>query len=149
MDGQLTNNNSKTVKTYKGAGVALFKKNDNESFVLLGRRRIKPCIDCWSFLGGGKHKNETFTQAALREFEEESGTSLDSSLITKQKEMDFNFPFFKWKTLLIETTQDIVLDKSCYSKEFFEVKWVNIKDIKKYKLHIFVKTVVNKYSRGI
>ncbi len=137
------------LRGYKGAGVALFKKAGEDSFVLLGKRKYNPNKCCWSFFGGGNEKGETLIETALREFREESGVVLDESIISKQKEIDFTLPLFKWKTLLIEITKDIELVESAYKTEFSEMKWVNIKDIENYELNPFVKTVVKKYSKGI
>jgi predicted NUDIX family NTP pyrophosphohydrolase len=62
------------------AGIIPFRKNDNgEMEFLLGHPGgdMWQRIDYWSFLKGGVEKNETWTDAAIREFKEESGLTMD------------------------------------------------------------------------
>ena len=39
--------------SYKGAGIALFRKNKNGYEILLGKRKYNPGKDKWSIPGGG------------------------------------------------------------------------------------------------
>ena len=45
------------LKTYKSAGIALFKKTSEGYSILLGKRTINPGKGKWSIFGG---KSETF-----------------------------------------------------------------------------------------
>ena len=51
------------MRKYKGAGIALFQKQDNDYTILLGKRTIKPNKGKWSIPGGGFEKtdNSLFT----------------------------------------------------------------------------------------
>ena len=44
------------MRKYKGAGIALFQKQDNDYTILLGKRTIKPKKGKWSIPGGGFEK---------------------------------------------------------------------------------------------
>lgn len=62
------------------AGIIPFRKNgDNKMEFLLGHPGgdFWRHIDYWSFLKGGVEKNETWTDAAIREFKEESGLPME------------------------------------------------------------------------
>lgn len=61
------------------AGIIPFRKNeDNVMEFFLGHPggRMWECIDYWAFLKGGVEKNESWQDAALREFKEETGLDM-------------------------------------------------------------------------
>jgi 8-oxo-dGTP pyrophosphatase MutT (NUDIX family) len=66
----------------KAYGIALYIK-DNNSIKLLLCKSISS-INRWGFLKGGEEKDDqTPKQTAIREFKEESGISIDQSLLNK------------------------------------------------------------------
>ena len=129
---------------YSGGGIALFKKIDGKTFVLLGKRKYKPFPGCWTFPGGGAEHGETLLQAGLREFREETGVRLDEASMTECGSFKIDVFWFRWQTTMIETTQNIT-PTPCH--EFTEMQWIAVSEIKNYRLHPFVKTVVRRYER--
>jgi 8-oxo-dGTP diphosphatase len=51
----------------------IFRKNENETEVLLIRRLHAPFEGCWAFPGGFVDMDETLEEAVVREIEEETG----------------------------------------------------------------------------
>lgn len=82
------------LKTYKGAGIALFKKTSEGYSILLGKRTINPGKGKWSIFGG---KSETFDktpfETAKREFTEESGIIFETINSKSCGKYNFNLPF--------------------------------------------------------
>lgn len=92
------------MRKYKGAGIALFKKQNNDYAILLGKRTIKPNKGKWSIPGGRFEKSDNFFfETAIREFREETGINLFDIVIEKKAIVcRFNYPFFEWKTFMFE-----------------------------------------------
>jgi len=55
------------------ADIAVFRKNDNQTEILLIRRKNEPYQGMWALPGGFMEMNEPLEVTALRELEEETG----------------------------------------------------------------------------
>lgn len=148
------------IRKYKGAGIALFKKDQNGEYsILLGKRSINPDKGKWSIPGGGYEKKDgnLFT-TAKREFREELGISLNDVLECEQQlfpvECKFSFPsrifgvkIFEWITYMFEVDPSWNYF-SHFSWEFDEVNFVPVKKLKKYKLAFGVRKEVRKFLKA-
>jgi hypothetical protein len=79
-------------------------------------------------------------------------------LLYRQTLFSINNLFFEWNTLIIESTQEISPDK--YFKnpsikervliggEFLSLRWVSLSEVSNYKLHRWVKEVIEFYLSG-
>ena len=73
------------MRKYKGAGIALLKKQNNDYAILLGKRTIKQNKGKWSIPGGKFEKNDNFFfETAIREFREETGINIFDIVIKKK-----------------------------------------------------------------
>ena len=92
------------MRKYKGAEITLFKKQNNDYAILLGKRTIKPNKGKWSIPSGRFEKSDNFFfETAIREFREETGINLFDIVIEKKAIVcRFNYPFFEWKTFMFE-----------------------------------------------
>jgi 8-oxo-dGTP pyrophosphatase MutT (NUDIX family) len=143
---------------YRGGGLAVFRINNGQSEVLLGLRANSPGRGMWSFPGGRANDKERLMTAAVREFREETGIQLYRRYITKTGNFYVKNWFFEWNTVIIESTQDICIKqpskKDCdsgwgiHGGEFRSLRWVPISEIRNYKLHHWVKNVINLYTNG-
>jgi 8-oxo-dGTP pyrophosphatase MutT (NUDIX family) len=142
---------------YRGGGVAVFRIKNAQPEVLLGLRADNPGRGLWTFPGGGAEGCEKLSAAAVREFREETGVQLYGRYITKTGLFNINNPFFEWNTLIIESTQDIssytyfnksFKEKPGFCGEFISLRWVPLAEISDYKLHRWVKEVINFYLSG-
>jgi 8-oxo-dGTP pyrophosphatase MutT (NUDIX family) len=145
---------------YRGGVVAVFRTNSDQPEVLLGLRANNPGGGLWTFPGGGAEGKETLSTAAVREFREETGVQLYGRYITRTGLFQIKLLFFKWNTLIIESTQDIDLDKrrwsykekdkegreQYYGGEFISMRWVPLSEIGNLKLHRWVSDVVDFYT---
>jgi 8-oxo-dGTP pyrophosphatase MutT (NUDIX family) len=118
----------------------------------------------WTFPGGGAESEEKLSTAAVLEFREETGVQLYRRYITRTGLFQIKNPFFEWNTLIIESTQNINLDKRlkpkieidkygtrweyCYGGEFLSLRWVPLQELDNLKLHRWVKDVINFYMSG-
>ena len=133
------------MKTYQGAGIALFKKTSEGYSILLGKRTINPDKGKWAIFGG---KSETFDktpfETAKREFKEESGL-LFSSINTKfLGECKFNLPFFKWTSFLYEIEVSFNIPKHI-SYEFSDLRFISLSELKNYELAFGVKKEIRTF----
>ena len=127
----------------------MFRKNKGKTEVLLGLRLNNPGKGRWSFPGGGVKGKEKLITAGIREFREEVGVQLYGRYITKIGVYKIHNFLFDWETQIIETTQNIdpkSID-SCYG-EFAVLKWVDLDDIDNFRLHRWVREVINIYQSG-
>jgi 8-oxo-dGTP pyrophosphatase MutT (NUDIX family) len=131
---------------------------------LLGLRANNPGKGLWTFPGGRAEGKEKLSTAAVREFREETGVRLYGRYITRTGLFQIKSPFFEWDTLIIESNQNIDLDKKrklkieidkygnhweyCYGGEFFSMRWVPLPELDNFKLHRWVKDVINFYMGG-
>ena len=92
------------MRKYKGAGIALFQKQDNDYTILLGKRTIKPNKGKWSIPGGGFEKNDNFFfETAIREFREETGINIfDIAIEKKLLSVDLIILFLNGKLLCLK-----------------------------------------------
>lgn len=58
--------------------VAIVAQKDNETYVLLIKRKNEPFRGCWALPGGFLDMNETLLQSAVRELFEETGLRVES-----------------------------------------------------------------------
>jgi 8-oxo-dGTP pyrophosphatase MutT (NUDIX family) len=138
--------------------VAVFRINNGHPEVLLGLRANNPGRGLWTFPGGGADGHEKLSTAAVREFREETGVQLYGRYITKTGLFNINNLFFEWNTLIIESTQEISPNKyfnknfqkesGLIGGEFISLRWIPLVEIGDYKLHRWVKDVVNFYLSG-
>jgi 8-oxo-dGTP pyrophosphatase MutT (NUDIX family) len=138
--------------------VAVFRINNGRPEVLLGLRAGNPGKGLWTFPGGGADGRETLSAAAVREFHEETGVQLYGRYIIKTGLFKIKNFFFEWNTLIIESSQYISLikgiKKGCQKDggliggEFASLRWTPLSEIDNYKLHWWVKDVVNFYLSG-
>jgi 8-oxo-dGTP pyrophosphatase MutT (NUDIX family) len=147
---------------YRGGGVAVFRINNGQPEVLLGLRAFNPGRGLWTFPGGGAEGREKLSAAAIREFREETGVQLYGRYITRTGIFHIKKFFFEWNTLIIESTQNIDLDKRLkphwekdnngtlwehtYGGEFLSLKWFPLSELKNLKLHRWVSEVVDFYT---
>jgi 8-oxo-dGTP pyrophosphatase MutT (NUDIX family) len=144
--------------------VAVFRTSNGQPEVLLGLRTNNPGKGLWTFPGGGAEGEEKLSTAAVREFREETGIQLYGRYITRTGIFQIKNPFFEWNTLIIESTQNIDPNKRLkprteidkhgirreyfYGGEFLSMRWVSIVDLDSFKLHRWVKDVINFYMSG-
>jgi 8-oxo-dGTP pyrophosphatase MutT (NUDIX family) len=142
---------------YRGGGVAVFRINNGKPEVLLGLRANNPGRGTWSFPGGGAEKEERLITAAVREFREETGVQLFRRYITKTGVFQVKRLFFEWNTIIIESTQNIPVRKhpeknyefkNRASGEFDSLRWIPVPEIGNYKLHRWVRNVIDFYLSG-
>lgn len=136
------------METYNGAGIALFKKTSEGYSILLGKRQNRPGIGKWSIFGGKREKyDKTSFENAKREFKEESRLSLESLNAKQVGECHLRFPFFKWDTFLYEVEEDFGIPSN-YCDEFSDMRFILLKDLKKYKLAIGVRKEVRAFQKS-
>jgi 8-oxo-dGTP pyrophosphatase MutT (NUDIX family) len=136
--------------------VAVFRINKGHPEVLLGLRANNPGRGLWTFPGGGAEGCERLSTAAVREFREETGVQLYGRYITKTGLFSINNFFFEWNTLIIESTQEISPTRYIHKNfhpgfiggEFISLRWIPLAEIGDYKLHRWVKEVLNFYLSG-
>jgi 8-oxo-dGTP pyrophosphatase MutT (NUDIX family) len=149
---------------YRGGGAAVFRINNGRSEVLLGLRANNPGRGLWTFPGGRAEYKEKLPAAAIREFREETGIQLYGRYITRTGLFQIKSSFFEWNTLIIESTQSINPDKRFSKKikpgeyqnlpeqypggEFLSLRWVPLSELDNFKLHRWVKDVINFYTDG-
>lgn len=136
------------IHTYKGGGLAVFKKNGNEVSVFLGKRKNFPFKGKWTFPGGGNEGKESLFQTAVREWREETGTKILGKFVSRIGSFTIKFPLFRWKTVIIETSQNFRLNKNLLFMEFSDYEWVPLKNLARYELHPYVKKVICHYEKG-
>jgi len=136
------------MKTYKGAGIALFKKNPEGYAILLGKRTINPEKDKWSIFGGKSEPiDKTPFETAEREFNEESGISFDKLNTRPYGECQFKYPFFKWTTFLFEVSEDFQIPE-LFCFEFSELRFIPLKESKKYNVAFGVRKEIRTFKKN-
>ena len=135
------------MRKYKGAGIALFQKQDNDYTILLGKRTIKPNKGKWSIPGGGFEKTDnSLFETAIRELREETGINLSSTTKKDPVICGFHYPFFKWITFMFEVDANFhVPERFCY--EFSEMRFISLKEIHQYELAFGVKKEIKRFLK--
>lgn len=135
------------MRKYKGAGIALFQKQDNDYAILLGKRTIKPNKGKWSIPGGGFEKTDnSLFETAIRELREETGIEL--SLTEKDAVIcSFHYPFFEWKTFMYEVDSYFLAPK-ILGYEFSEIRFIPLKEIQKYELAFGVRKEIRRFLKN-
>ncbi len=135
------------MRKYKGAGIALFQKQDNDYAILLGKRTIKPNKGKWSIPGGGFEKTDnSLFETAIRELREETGINLTNN----EKDAvvcSFHYPFFEWKTFMYEVDSYFLAPK-ILGYEFSEIRFIPLKEIQKYKLAFGVRKEIRRFLKN-
>ena len=135
------------MRKYKGAGIALFQKQDNDYAILLGKRTIKPNKGKWSIPGGGFEKTDnSLFETAIRELREETGINLTNN----EKDAvvcSFHYPFFEWKTFMYEVDSYFLAPK-ILGYEFSEIRFIPLKEIQKYKLSFGVRKEIRRFLKN-
>lgn len=134
------------MRKYKGAGIALFQKQDNDYAILLGKRTINPNKGKWSIPGGGFEKTDnSLFETAIRELREETGINLSKS--EKYAVLcSFHYPFFEWKTFMFEVDSNFYVPETfCY--EFSEMRFIHLKEIPQYKLAFGVRKEIRRFIK--
>lgn len=134
------------MRKYKGAGIALFQKQNNEYAILLGKRTIKPDKGKWSIPGGKfEQTDSSFFETAIREFWEETGIKLSSN----EKDAvicSFHYPFFEWKTFMYDVDSCFHAPK-ILGYEFSEMRFIPLKEIQKYELAFGVRKEIRRFLK--
>lgn len=135
---------------YKGAGIALFKKDSTtgEYSVLLGKRKYRPDAGKWSIPGGGyeAEKDYDLFETAKREFFEEVGINLCDVIQEKKAILcKIRFPFLVWNTYMFDVGQYFLPKTNIH--EFSELKFIPICELKNLKLAFGVKKEVRCFLR--
>lgn len=135
------------MKKYKGAGIALLKKQNNDYAFLLGKRTIKPDKGKWSIPGGRFEQTDiSLFETAIRELREETGINL----INNEKDAvvcSFHYPFFEWKTFMYEVDSYFLAPK-ILGYEFSEIRFIPLKEIQKYKLAFGVRKEIRRFLKN-
>jgi 8-oxo-dGTP pyrophosphatase MutT (NUDIX family) len=137
--------------------VAVFRRNNGKTEVLLGLRLNNPGKGKWSFPGGGAEGKEKLITAGFREFREEVGVQLYGRYITKIGVYKIQTPLFEWETQIIETTQNINPQNigswwwtgeaaKTYGGEFATLEWIALEDLDRLRLYRWVREVINVYQ---
>jgi ADP-ribose pyrophosphatase YjhB (NUDIX family) len=137
--------------------VAVFRRNNGKTEVLLGLRLNNPGKGRWSFPGGGAEGKERLITAGIREFREEVGVQLYGRYITKIGVYKIQNPLFEWETQIIETTQNINPkgigswrrtgeEAKTYGGEFATLEWIALEDLGCLRLYCWVREVINVYQ---
>lgn len=116
---------------YRGAGIAFVKKNKDSFSVFMGKRSRFPFFGSWTVPGGSVEKkfSETDLDGAKREFFEETGMKADISEKQYIGKWEKHLPLFKWTTFFYFTDDDFA---DSVPNEFFKLKWIDLKNLKKY-----------------
>ncbi len=118
---------------HKSSGV-LFLTKDNKTLILL--RSSGDHKGTWGLPGGGTKHNETAVSGAKRETKEETGYfPYDAQLIKKVVDSD-------WTTFVYKIREPY---KVKLNDEHSNFKWVDVSDLKKYKLHPDLRKDLSKY----
>lgn len=131
-------------KTEVSAGGIVFKKNKKEIFIAF----ILDPFNKWTFAKGHVEKGEKSELAAIREVEEEMGTS-GLKIIEYLGKIDFWFKD-KWQVIhkfvyyyLMEAPKDVKMKPQKYEK-IQEIRWVPIEEVLKFSSYKDVEKVLKK-----
>lgn len=109
--------------------VAIFRKNGHSIEILLEKRKFDPAKGEWAFPGGHVEGRETYSQAAKREVEEETGLILQSNQMVKVTERKRDVSEKKENCLFAYF--DDAGQKIKASSDAAALKWHNINGIPK------------------
>ncbi len=119
------------IRKYEGAGILLFRKNENNVEVFLGKRRHRPDRGKWSIPGGGKEPyDKDFRVSAERELWEETGFRLDEIDHEDCCELSFDIPFYHWRTFIVMAKGPTPEPRP---REFSELRWIPLEDLEDYE----------------
>ena len=136
------------IKTYKGAGIALFKKNSDVYCILLGKRTINPDKGKWSIFDGKREPfDKSSFETAKREFKEECALSFSSIKTKSFGECKFNLPFFKWTTFIFEVSESFRIPKH-FGFKFSELHFIPTNELKKYTVAFGVKKEIRTFLKN-
>lgn len=126
------------IKSYRGAGVMLFRYNTRfrRFEVLLGKRSVPKGYGKWAIPGGGMENCDTdFSDCAFREFREETGVDIRNLQTQKLAMKRIDVPFFHWRTYMVLTWGYIPDFKP---SEFSEFRWFPVSTVSKQDLWISI-----------
>ncbi len=131
----------KNLLGYYGSGVMFYTIEDNKIFVLLGKRKNRPCKKKYSLIGGGynKYKDSNLLDTAVRESYEETHIIVEKEKLKKIWSFNFLFHFSTYCYRL--NKKENILD---YDDEFDLIQWFEIDKIPKNRCYF-----INKYCKRI
>lgn len=122
------------LKSYKGAGILLFRNQDGRFEILLGKRSVKHGYGKWAIPGGKMEiKDNTFYDCAVRELKEETGIDIHKINHSVIDSRSISVPYFHWSTFLVYVSSPLPM---LVPSEFSELKWIPVEDVEKYDLWI-------------
>jgi 8-oxo-dGTP pyrophosphatase MutT (NUDIX family) len=126
-----------SLRNYKyGAGIIFYKKENDQNFVALGLRRVRPHAGYWSYAGGKfDPTDKSYFDCALREAREEFFNHNQSlfSLIppekkTPGKRVGINVYFIRWDAYFVDLSNiPVVFERQ--KSEIDDIRWYNIKHL--------------------
>lgn len=129
-------------KKYWGSKAAGIFFTDGQKVLLLKRSKKGDNEGTWGLPGGKVEENETLIDAAKREAKEECG-KVEGSRFEDIKEQD---GMHNWTTFFFKIKKPF----DCkLSDEHTDYKWVDIKEIEKYKLHPELKKNLDRHFNVI
>lgn len=140
---------SSHLKSYRGAGVLLFRqsKDTGEYEVLLGKRSIRHGYGKWAIPGGGMERYDVdYKACAFRELWEETGIDINLIQTKYLDEIKTDIPFFHWRTYLILTWGTFPQFRI---REFTELRWIRLSDLDKYDLWISLKKEIYSFKKTV
>ncbi len=128
---------------YRGSGIAFVKVQNDTVSVFMGKRSRFPFFGTWTVPGGSVETklSETDSDGAKREFKEETNLILNWDNYEYIGCWEKRFPLFRWTTFFYITEEDF---NNAVPNEFFTLKWVDIKMLKKYYRRPFTMQEINR-----
>lgn len=113
------------MKDCKGAAILIYRLNNNDIEVLLGKRKYFPNIGYWGIPGGKMEEidKNNFENTARRECFEETGIKIDGPLILLDKIRDNKFI---WNTYLSQVDKNTT---NIFKEEVLESAWFPIEKL--------------------
>ena len=113
------------MKDCKGAAILIYRVNNNDIEVLLGKRKYFPNIGFWGIPGGKMEEkdNDNFENTARRECYEETGIIVNKPLILLDKIRNNKFI---WNTYLAQVDKNTT---NLFKEEVLDSSWFSINNL--------------------